>query len=61
MNVVLNLIWVLFGGIMIAIEYAISSIQLRVPPPVTPADLACHTALLGAHRSPCAIRSGNTQ
>ena len=30
MNVVLNLIWVLFGGIMIAIEYAISSILMML-------------------------------
>lgn len=30
MNVVLNLIWVIFGGFMIALEYIISSIALMI-------------------------------
>lgn len=30
MNVILNLIWVIFGGLMIAIEYVLSSITLMV-------------------------------
>ena len=30
MNIVLNLIWVIFGGLMIAIEYVISSLVLML-------------------------------
>lgn len=30
MNIVLNLIWVIFGGLMIAIEYVISSLLLML-------------------------------
>ncbi len=30
MNVLLNIIWVVFGGLMIAIEYAISSVLLMI-------------------------------
>ncbi len=30
MNVLLNIIWVVFGGLMIAIEYAISSVLMMV-------------------------------
>ena len=30
MNIFLNIIWVLFGGLMIAIEYVISSIAMMV-------------------------------
>lgn len=30
MNILLNIIWVVFGGLMIAIEYAISSLLLMV-------------------------------
>lgn len=30
MNVLLNIIWVVFGGIMIAIEYAISSVLMMI-------------------------------
>lgn len=30
MNIVLNIIWVIFGGIMIAIEYAISSLLMML-------------------------------
>lgn len=30
MNVFLNIIWVVFGGLMIAIEYAISSIVMMI-------------------------------
>ncbi|MBD5189254.1 MAG: YccF domain-containing protein [Bacteroidales bacterium] len=28
MNIVLNIIWVVFGGLMIAIEYAVSSVAM---------------------------------
>lgn len=30
MNIVLNIIWVVFGGLMIAIEYAISSVLMML-------------------------------
>ncbi len=30
MNVLLNIIWVVFGGLMIAIEYAVSSILMMI-------------------------------
>lgn len=30
MNILLNIIWVVFGGLMIAIEYAISSVLLMI-------------------------------
>lgn len=30
MNIILNIIWVVFGGLMIAIEYAVSSICMMV-------------------------------
>ncbi|MBD5272293.1 MAG: YccF domain-containing protein [Bacteroides sp.] len=30
MNILLNIIWVVFGGLMIAIEYAISSIAMMI-------------------------------
>ena len=30
MNIVLNIIWVVFGGLMIAIEYAVASIGMMV-------------------------------
>ena len=30
MNIVLNIIWVVFGGVMIAIEYAISSVLMML-------------------------------
>lgn len=30
MNVLLNIIWVVFGGLMIAIEYAISSVLMMI-------------------------------
>lgn len=30
MNIVLNIIWVVFGGLMIAIEYAISSVLMMI-------------------------------
>lgn len=30
MNILLNIIWVVFGGLMIAIEYAISSLLLMI-------------------------------
>ena len=30
MNVILNLIWVVFGGLMIAIEYAVSSVVMML-------------------------------
>ena len=30
MNILLNIIWVVFGGLMIAIEYAISSIAMML-------------------------------
>lgn len=30
MNIFLNVIWVLFGGLMIAIEYAISSVLMMI-------------------------------
>ncbi len=30
MNVLLNLIWVVFGGLMVAIEYAISSVVMML-------------------------------
>lgn len=30
MNILLNIIWIVFGGLMIAIEYAISSLLLMV-------------------------------
>lgn len=30
MNILLNIIWVVFGGLMIAVEYAISSIGLML-------------------------------
>jgi uncharacterized membrane protein YccF (DUF307 family) len=30
MNILLNIIWVVFGGLMIAIEYAISSVLMMV-------------------------------
>lgn len=30
MNIILNIIWVVFGGLMIAIEYAISSVLMMV-------------------------------
>lgn len=30
MNILLNLIWVIFGGLMIAIEYVVSSIAMMV-------------------------------
>lgn len=30
MNIFLNIIWVVFGGLMIAIEYAISSIAMMI-------------------------------
>lgn len=30
MNIFLNIIWILFGGLMIAIEYAISSLCLMI-------------------------------
>lgn len=30
MNVLLNIIWVLFGGLMIAVEYAISSVIMML-------------------------------
>lgn len=30
MNVLLNLIWVIFGGLMVAIEYIISSVALMI-------------------------------
>lgn len=30
MNIFLNVIWVLFGGLMIAIEYAISSVLIMI-------------------------------
>lgn len=30
MNIILNLIWVIFGGLMIAIEYVVSSIAMMV-------------------------------
>ena len=30
MNFILNIIWVVFGGLMIAIEYAISSIVMMI-------------------------------
>ena len=30
MNVLLNLIWVIFGGLMIAIEYMVSSVAMMV-------------------------------
>lgn len=30
MNILLNIIWVIFGGLMIAIEYAISSIAMMI-------------------------------
>ncbi len=32
MNIILNIIWVVFGGLMIAIEYAISSVLMMVQP-----------------------------
>jgi len=30
MNVLLNIIWVVFGGIMIALEYAVSSVLMMI-------------------------------
>ncbi|MDE6267733.1 MAG: YccF domain-containing protein [Muribaculaceae bacterium] len=30
MNILLNIIWVVFGGVMIAIEYAISSVLMMI-------------------------------
>lgn len=30
MNILLNIIWVVFGGLMIAIEYAVSSVLMMV-------------------------------
>ena len=30
MNILLNIIWVVFGGLMIAIEYAISSVVMMI-------------------------------
>lgn len=30
MNILLNIIWVVFGGLMIAIEYAISSVLMMI-------------------------------
>ena len=30
MNVILNIIWVVFGGLMIALEYAISSVLMMI-------------------------------
>lgn len=30
MNVILNIIWVVFGGLMIAVEYAISSVLMML-------------------------------
>lgn len=30
MNILLNIIWVIFGGLMIAIEYAISSVLMMI-------------------------------
>ncbi len=30
MNLILNIIWVVFGGLMIAIEYAISSVAMMI-------------------------------
>lgn len=30
MNIILNIIWVVFGGLMIAIEYAISSVLMML-------------------------------
>ena len=30
MNILLNIIWVVFGGLMIAIEYAVSSILMMI-------------------------------
>lgn len=30
MNILLNIIWIVFGGLMIAIEYAISSILMMI-------------------------------
>ena len=30
MNIVLNIIWVVFGGLMIAIEYAVSSVMMMI-------------------------------
>ena len=30
MNVLLNIIWVVFGGLMIAVEYAVSSIVMMI-------------------------------
>ncbi len=30
MNILLNIIWIVFGGLMIAIEYAISSVLLMI-------------------------------
>ena len=30
MNIFLNIIWVVFGGLMIALEYALSSIAMMI-------------------------------
>lgn len=30
MNVILNIIWVVFGGLMIALEYAVSSVAMMI-------------------------------
>ncbi|MDE6306624.1 MAG: hypothetical protein K2L90_08565, partial [Muribaculaceae bacterium] len=30
MNIVLNIIWIIFGGAMIAVEYAISSLLMMI-------------------------------